>query len=100
MSVLATIAFATLLLEHYHLVTFYEGFLYLAHNFCTLYERRSDLYGTFGVYKQHAVKFYCLTVLYFVTEVVYIQEAVLFCFELLTLNFYDNVHYNYLIINC
>jgi hypothetical protein len=26
---------------------------------------------------------------------VYIQEAVLFCLELLALNFYDNVHYNF-----
>lgn len=100
MAVLATIAFAAFLLEHDHLVTFYEGFLYLAYYFCALYEGCADLYGTIGVNEQHTVKFYRLSVLDFVAEVVYIQEAVLFCLELLTLNFYDNVHYNLLIINC
>ena len=89
---LATIAFAAFLLEHDHLVTFYEGFLYLAYYFCALYEGCADLYGTIGVNEQHTVKFYRLSVLDFVAEVVYIQELVFFSFELLSLDFYDNVH--------
>lgn len=94
MTILAAIAFATLFLEYNHLVTFHEGCSHLANNFCTLYSGRADLDGTVGVNEQNAVEFHGLAFLDFFAEVVYIQEAVLFCLELLALNLYDNVHYN------
>lgn len=94
MAVFAAIAFATLLLEDDHFVTFHERGSNLANYFCTFNGGCADLNGTIGVNEQNAVEFNRLAFLDFFAEVVYIQEAVLFSFELLTLNFYDNVHYN------
>ena len=94
MAVFAAIAFATLLLEDDHFVTLYKRGCNLAYYFCTFDYRCADLNGTVGVNEQDAVEFNRLTFLDFFAEVVYIQEAVLFSFELLALNLYDNVHYN------
>ncbi len=94
MTVLATIAFAALLLENDHLVALHEGFGDFAYYFCSFNGRSAYLDGTVGVYEENAVKLYGLAFLYLVAEIVNIQEAVLFCLELLALNFYNNVHYN------
>lgn len=94
MTVLAAIALAALLLENDYLVALHEGFGDFAYYFGSFYGRSAYLNGTVGVYEQNAVKLYCLAFLHLVAEIVNIQEAVLFCLELLALNFYDNVHYN------
>jgi len=93
-TVLAAVTFAALLLEYDDLVAFYEGLGHFAYYFCSFNGRGADFYGTVGVDEKNAVELYGLAFLYFVAEIVNIQEAVLFSFELLALNFYDNVHYN------
>lgn len=94
MAVFTTITFAAFFLENDYLVTFHEGTFNLANNFCSFNGRSAYLNGTVGVNEQNAVKLYGLAFLHLVAEIVNIQEAVLFCLELLALNFYDNVHYN------
>ena len=94
MTVLATIAFAAFFLEDDYVVALYEGFSNFAYYFCSFNGRSADFNGTVGIYEKHAVKLYGLAFFYFFAEIVYIQELVLFSFELLTLYFYDNVHYN------
>ena len=93
MTVFATIAFAAFLLEHDYLVALHEGFSNFTYYFCSFNGRSADFNGTVGIYEKHAVKLYCVALLN-VAEMMNIQEAVLFCLELLALNFYDNVHYN------
>ncbi len=97
MAVFAAIAFATFFLENDHFVTFYEGLSHFANYFCTFYGGCADFNGTVSVRQQYAVKFYFVACLYVFAEIVNIQVAVLFSFELLSLNFYDNVHLNYCI---
>lgn len=94
MTVLATIALAALLLENDYLVALHEGVGDFAYYFGSFNGRCAYLNGTVGVNEQNAVKLYGLAFLHLVAEIVNIQEAVLFCLELLALNFYDNVHYN------
>lgn len=94
MTVLAAIALAALLLENDHLVALHEGLGDFAYYFGSFNGRSAYLNGTVGVNEQNAVKLYGLAFLHLVAEIVNIQEAVLFCLELLALNFYDNVHYN------
>ncbi len=93
-TVFATIAFATFLLEYDYLVALYEGFGNFTHNFGAFNNRCAYFYLAVIVHEQNFFEFYGVTGFYLVAEVVNIQEAVLFSFELLTLNFYDNVHYN------
>ena len=97
MTVFATIAFAAFLLENDNLITLNEVFGYFTNYFGSFYGRSAYLNGTVGIYEKHAVKLYGLAVLGFFAEIVNIQEAVLFCLELLALDFYDNVHYNYVL---
>ena len=94
MAVFAAIAFATFLFENDHFVTFHEGGGHLAYYFGAFYGGSAYLYLAVGVNEENAVEFHGLTFLNFFAKVVNIQEAVLFCLELLALNFYDNVHYN------
>ena len=98
MTVLATIAFAAFLLEDDHLVALHEGLSDFANYFGSFNGRSAYLNGTVGIYEKHAVELYCVALLYLAAEMMNIQEAVLFGFELLALNFYDNVHYNIVII--
>ena len=100
MAVQTAIAFATFLLEHEHFVALYEGFEYFAFHFGTLYGGCAYLHGTVGVYEKHLVEAYCLTLLYLVAEMVYIQILAFFGFELLTFDFYNSVHANSLCIKC
>lgn len=92
MAVLAAIAFATLLLEDDNFFTFHEGTFYLANYFCPFYGRSADLNGTVLVNEEHAVKLDRLAFLDILAQEVNIQELVLFCLELLSLNLYDYVH--------
>lgn len=92
MAVFAAIAFATFFLENNHFVTFYEGSSDLAYNFCSFNGRSADFHGTVGISEEYAVKFDFVTFFYLLTEIVDIQKFVFFSFELLSLDFYDNVH--------
>ena len=107
MTVFATIALAAFLLENDYLVALEESSLdgfataivglvgsNLANDLCAFNGGSANLDSAIGVNEQNAVKLYGLTCLNFVAEIMNIQEAALFCLELLTLNFYDNVHYD------
>ncbi len=106
MSVFATIAFAAFLLENDNFVAFEEGGFnlfatavislvgsYFANYLCAFNGGCAYFDGAVIVNEKNPVKLYGLSGLYLVPEIVNIQEAALFCLELLTLNFYDNVHY-------
>ena len=92
MAVFATIAFATFFLENDDLFTFYEGGGNLAYYFCSFNYWSTDFHGTVGVSEEYAVEFDCVTFFYLLSEVVNIQKLACFGFELLSLDFYDNVH--------
>ena len=94
MAVFAAIAFATFLLEHDYFVAFHESSSNFAYYFSAFDGGSTHSYSAVIVDQQNAVEFHGVTFLVVFTEEVNIQEAVLFSFELLTLNFYDNVHYN------
>lgn len=98
MTVLATVVVATFLLENDNFIAFYEGTLYLANNFCPFYGGRAYFNGTVGVNEENAVEFYGLALFFLVAEIVYIQELACFGFKLLSLNFYNCVHLNCMII--
>ncbi len=92
MAVFAAIAFATLFLEYDHLVALYEGFGYFANNFCAFNGGSADKHFAVFVGEEHAVELNGVTSLGLFAEVVNIQELTFFSFELLSLDFYDNVH--------
>ena len=92
MAVFAAIAFATFLLENDHFVTFHEGTFNLANYFCPFYGGSANLHCAVGINQKNAVKLNGFTLFLLVAEVVNIQELALFSLELLSLNFYDNVH--------
>ena len=93
MAVLYAVTFATFLLENNHFVTLYERLCHFAYYLCTFYGRRSDFYVTVGIRKKHAVELYFVALFYLFAEIVYIQELVLFCFELLSLDLYNYKHF-------
>ena len=92
MAVFAAIAFAAFFLENDNFFTFYEGSSDLANNFSSFNSGSADLNGTISVSEENAVEFDFVAFFDFFAEVVYIQELVFFSFELLSLDFYDNVH--------
>lgn len=92
MSVFAAIAFAAFLFEDNHFIAFYERFLYFADNFCPFDERCAYFDSAVDVGKENAVELYSVAFVHFFTQVVHIEKAVFFGFELLALDFYDNVH--------
>jgi len=92
MAVLATIAFATLLLEDDYLLALYEGLENLANHLCTLYGGGTYLNCVVGFSEEHTVKFHCVTFFVSIAEIVDIQELLRLCLELLSLDFYDSVH--------
>lgn len=106
MTVLAAIAFSSLLLEDDNLVALIERGLillavtvvnlvgcYFAYNFGSFYGGGADLYCSVVVNEKHTVKLYGLAGLYSVAEIVNIQELAVLSFELLALDFYNCVHY-------
>ena len=93
MTVLATVVVATFLLEDDNFIAFYEGTFYLAYYFCPFYGGRAYLDGTVGVNEEDLVKLYGLALFLLVAEIVDIQEFACFGLELLSLNFYDSVHF-------
>ncbi len=91
MAVFTTVAFATFFLENNHFVAFYELLLNSANDFGTFYSGGAYFDFAFHIGQEHAVELYGCSFFYLVAKIVNIQEAVFFCFELLSLNFYDYV---------
>ena len=86
------IALAALLVENEHLLTLNERRYYFAYYLGAFYSRSTYLYVAVVVNQQHVVKFNSLAV-FGAADVVYIELLALFCFELLTVNLYDCVHF-------
>jgi len=86
------IALTTLLVENKYLVTLYERRNYLANYLCTFYGRCTYLYFAVIVNQQNVSEFNSLAV-FGAADVVYEKLLAFFCFELLTVNLYDCVHY-------
>mgnify|MGYP006894170518 CR=1 FL=1 len=93
MTVFTTIAFAAFLLKHNHLVTFYKRSKNFAYNFGTVNGRSSHLYCAIGFREKNTVEFNLVTFLGLLAEIMNIQELLGLCLELLSLNFYNCVHY-------
>ena len=92
MTVLTTIALATLLLKDDYLVTLHERCEHLANDLGTLDGGGTYLNFMVGFGEEHTVKFYGVSFFERVAEIVNIQELVGLCLELLSLDFYDSVH--------
>ena len=91
-TVFAAVTFAAFFLEDNHFVALDEGFLYLAYYFSAFYCRSTYFNSAVHVGKEYAVELDAVAFLYIFTKVVNIQKTVFFCLELLSLDFYDNVH--------
>ncbi len=93
MAVFTTIAFATFLLENDYFVAFYQRGSNFAYHLCAFYCGGTYFYGTVYIGKKNAVEFDAVAFFYIFTKVVNIQEPIFFGLELLTLDFYDYVHF-------
>lgn len=93
MTVLATVIVTTFLLEDDNLIALHEGTFHLANYFCPFHGGRAYLNGTVGVNEEDFVKLYGLTLFLLVAEIVDIQEFTGLGLELLSLDFYDSVHF-------
>ena len=93
MAVFAAIAFATFFLENDHFFTFYERGCHFANYFCSFNDWSTDFHGTIGISEEYTVELDCVAFFDLLSEVVDIQKFACFGFELLSLNFYDNVHF-------
>ncbi len=96
MAVETTVTFAALLLEDEHLVALHEGEEHFTFYFRAFHGRRTDLNVAVGVQKKYFVEAYGIAFLHVVAEMVDIQELALFGLELLSFDFYDCVHFLYL----
>lgn len=93
MTVFAAVAFATFLLEYDYFVALHEGSCHFADNLCAFDCGSAYLNGTVYIGEEHAVELYAVAFFHCFTKVVYIQEPIFFGLELLTLDFYDYVHF-------
>ncbi len=94
MTVLLAIVFAALHLENNDLVAFNQRFHNFHYYFCSFYGRCSYGNGTFVVNEKHFLKFYGLAFLN-LFQVVYEKFLTGFSLKLLTVDFYNCVHFNY-----
>lgn len=88
------VSLAALLVEHEHLVALDERGNHFANYLCTFYRRSADGYVAVVVNEQHLFKFNSLAV-FSLGDVVNEELLALFCLELLTVNLYDCVHFNF-----
>lgn len=89
------VTFSSFLVENEYFVTFYHAGYYLANYLCAFYCRSAYGDCTVFVYQKNLFKFYCRTVFCFL-HVVYKQFLASFCLELLTVDFYNCVHFLYI----
>ena len=92
MAVACTAILAALHLEDDDLVTLYEWVHYFYYYFRTLYCRCTDCHCAVFVNEQNLVEFNSLASFY-ILDVMYEELLALLCLELLTVNFYDCVHF-------
>ena len=90
------VALAALLVEHEHLVALDELFQNFANYFCALHTGSTYGYRAVVIDEQHFLKFNSLAYFCFV-QTVYEEALACFCLELLTVNLYDCVHFNYVL---
>ena len=91
-----SVTFSSLLVEYQYFITFYQVRNYFAYHFCTFYGRSTYCNSTVVVYQQNFVKFNSCTV-FSILNVVNKQFFAFFSFELLTVNFYNYVHFKYIL---
>ena len=87
------VTFAALLVEHEHLVAFYEGRNHFAYDLGAFDGGSAYFHVAVVVNEQHFLKFNSLTAFCF-ADVVDEELLALFNLELLTVNLYDCVHFN------
>ena len=92
MTVLLAIVLTTLHLEDDNLVALYERVHYFYYNFCTINSRCAYCDCALVVYEEHFVILNSLAC-FGIFDVVYEELLALFHLELLTVNFYDCVHF-------
>ena len=92
MTIAFALVFTTLHLEDDHLVTFNKWVNHFTNNFRTLYCRGSYFNSSLVVYEKHFVKLYSLT-FFSILDMVNEQFLALFNLKLLTVNFYNCVHF-------
>ena len=97
MTVQFSVTFSSLLVEYQYFITFNQVRSNFAYHFCTFYGRSTYSYVTVVVYQQNFVKFNSCTV-FSILNVVNKQFLAFFSFKLLTVNFYNYVHF-YFILN-
>ena len=97
MAVALTRVLTALHFEDNHFVALYERVHNFTHYFCSLYGRSTNLHCTVSIYEQHFVKFNSLACLH-VLDVVHKELLALLNLELLTLNFYNCVHFAFLFV--
>ena len=88
---------ATLHLKDNHLLALDERVQHFTHYFCTLYGGGTNLDCTVSIYEQYFVKFNSLACLY-ILDVVHEELLTLLGLKLLTLNFYNCVHFAFLFV--
>lgn len=98
MAVETTIAFAALLLEDKHLVALHEGLEHFAAHTGAFHCGGTYFHCTVGVYEENFVEADGLSLLNLFAEMMNIQKLAFFGLELLSFNFYNSVHANFLII--
>lgn len=93
MTVLFAVTFTSFFLEYDNFVAFQEGNSYFTHYFCSFYSGSTYFHIAVSVKKQYAVKFHSVAFFFVIAEVMNIQELSGFSLELLSLDFYNCVHY-------
>lgn len=89
------ISFSSFLVENKNLVTFYQTGNNFANYLCAFYSRSTYSDVAVFVYQKNFLEFYCCTG-FSVLHVVYKQFLASFCFELLAVDFYNCVHFLYI----
>ncbi len=92
MTVFATIAFATFLLENDNLLAFYKGSEDFTYNLCAFHGGSANFNCLIGLSEKNAVELNLVSFFDSFAEIVNIQELLRLCLELLSLDFYDSVH--------
>ena len=91
MAIAFAVTFTTLLVEDDYLFALDKRSYYFAYNLCTFYCRSTNGYYAIFVCEKHLVEYHFGTLSCF-SNVMNIQFAASFGFELLSLNLYDYVH--------
>ena len=92
MTLQVTLALSALLVEHEDLFALYEVTLYFSNNLCACNGGSTDGDVAFILYEQHLLELNGLTV-FAVLNVMHEQLLASFCLELLSVDFYDCVHF-------